>query len=324
MRPRFEQVSVEVGQSWTLFDRRLPAFPFNWHYHPEYELTLTLDSMGERFVGDHVASYGDGDLVLVGPNLPHAWQSRAALQPPQPHRALVAWFTRTWAEGLTLPYPELGGIGRLLAESSRGLVFGPEAVAAVRPRLLGLVGATPAARWLGLVEVLTILAADETRQPLALQGFAADAQPAARERARLDRVLAHLHAHYAQPLRLGTLAELAALSESQLQRFFKQCTRMTVSDYLATLRIGRACALLIEGRRSIARIAEAAGYSQPAYFARQFRTLKGMTPSEFRQRFCDGGVDEAWRPQVARSTTAGGAKQITVQPALALNACSLE
>ena len=110
MRPRFEQVSVEVGQSWTLFDRRLPAFPFNWHYHPEYELTLTLDSMGERFVGDHVASYGDGDLVLVGPNLPHAWQSRAALQPPQPHRALVAWFTREWAD----PREELDRNGHAL------------------------------------------------------------------------------------------------------------------------------------------------------------------------------------------------------------------
>lgn len=318
-------VNVDSGQSWALFERHLPAFPFHWHYHPGYELTLTLNSVGERFVGDHVARYGDGDLVLVGPNLPHAWQSRGVLQPAQPHRAVVAWFTRDWAEGLTRPYPELAGIGRLLAESSRGLFFGHDTLAAVRPRLLSLVSATPAARWLGLVEVLTLLAADTSRQPLALQGFAADAATAPRERARLERVLAHLHAHYAQPLRPAHLAELAALSESQLQRFFKQCTRMTLRDYLATLRIGRACALLIEGRRSVTRIAEAAGYSQPAYFARQFRARKGMSPSEFQQRF-GGAAGEALRAQAAvrSSASAFGAKQITVQPASTLKACSPE
>jgi AraC-like DNA-binding protein len=283
MRPRFEQVSVGNGQSWTLYDRQLPAFPFNWHYHPEYELTLTLNSVGERFVGDHVARYGDDDLVLVGPNLPHAWQSRAAIQPEAPHRAVVVWFTRQWAEGLTLPYPELGGVGQLLAESSRGLYFGATTVAAVRPRLLGLIDAAPAARWLGLVEVLMILAADSAREPLALQGFAGEDVP--RERVRLDRVLAHLHSHYAEPIRLTTLAEIAAMSESQLQRFFKRCTRMTVSDYLATLRIGQACAMLIDGNRTIAQIAEAAGYGQPSYFTRQFRAMKGMTPMAFRRRF---------------------------------------
>lgn len=110
MQPWLEQVTLSSGQSWTLFDRQLPAFPFNWHYHPEFELTLTLNSSGQRFVGDHVGQYFDADLVLVGPNLPHAWQSRAALDPSQPHRALVLWFQPQWAYGLTQPYPELDSI----------------------------------------------------------------------------------------------------------------------------------------------------------------------------------------------------------------------
>jgi len=91
----------------------------------------------------------------------------------------------------------------------------------------------------------------------------------------LDWVLAHVHAHYAEPIRVAMLAERAAMSESQLQRFFKRCTRMTVSDYLAQLRIGRACALLLESEQPISRMAEAAGYGQPSYFTRQFREVKG-------------------------------------------------
>jgi hypothetical protein len=174
MRPRFEQVTVARGQSWTLYDGQLPSCPFNWHYHPEFELTLTLNSIGERFVGDHVAHYGDGDLVLVGPNLPHAWQSRAAVDTGQPQRALVLWFTQQWAQGLTTPYPELSGIDQLLAESPRGLSFSPATVDTVRPRLLAMVDPAPPLRSLGLLEVLLLLACDSLRQPLALQSFAAN------------------------------------------------------------------------------------------------------------------------------------------------------
>lgn len=282
-RPWFEKVTVERGHSWTLFDRRLPALPFSWHYHPEYELTLTLNSRGERFIGDHVAPYDDGDLVLVGPNLPHAWQSRQAIDPQAPHRALVLWFSRSWVDGLVLPYPELAGLRPLLDEASRGVSFDAALTRSLRPRIEALVEAPPAQRWLGLVEVLLALAGDGARRPLALHGFVGDDVP--RDRARLDRVLTHLHAHYAEPVRLAALAELAAMSESQLQRFFKRCTRLTVSDYLAHLRIGHACALLLEGRLAVSAIAQVCGYSQPSYFTRQFRAVKGLSPSEFRQRF---------------------------------------
>ena len=76
MRPLFEKVTVPEGASWALLDRRLDdGIPFQWHYHPEFELTLTLNSRGQRYIGDSIATYDDGDLVLLGPNLPHTWCS---------------------------------------------------------------------------------------------------------------------------------------------------------------------------------------------------------------------------------------------------------
>jgi AraC-like DNA-binding protein len=283
MRPLFEQVNIPLDQSWTLFDRRLPAFPFNWHYHPEFELTLTLNSVGERFVGDHIEHYGDGDLVLVGPNLPHAWQSRERLRDDAPHRALVAWFTQAWVDTLHTHYVEFAPLRALLAESVRGLAFSADVRAQAAQRLLALCDAPPAARWLGLVEVLLQLASDTQRRSLALQGFLPVDNP--RDRARLERVMSFLNAHYVEPIRLATLAELAAMSESQLQRFFKRCTRMTISDYLNQLRIGRACALLMQPDRPIGQIAAELGYGQASYFTRQFRATKGMTPMAFRRKY---------------------------------------
>ncbi|MFD1807581.1 hypothetical protein ACFSHQ_03685 [Gemmobacter lanyuensis] len=76
-----------------------PRFPFNWHYHPEFELTLTVGSRGMRFVGDDVGQYDDCDLVLIAPNVPHAFQSQELLRGASEHRAVVSWFAQGWIEG---------------------------------------------------------------------------------------------------------------------------------------------------------------------------------------------------------------------------------
>ena len=58
MRPLLEKLTVPDGQSWAFLNRRLDdEIPFQWHCHREYELTLTLNSRGQRFVGDHVGPY---------------------------------------------------------------------------------------------------------------------------------------------------------------------------------------------------------------------------------------------------------------------------
>ena len=112
MRPLFEKVTVPDGTSWALLDRRLDdGIPFQWHYHPEFELTLTLNSRGQRYIGDSIASYDDGDLVLLGPNLPHTWCSAERIAAGRPHNAVVMWFTEGWAASLTAPLAEMRGRG---------------------------------------------------------------------------------------------------------------------------------------------------------------------------------------------------------------------
>jgi len=49
------------------------SYHATWHFHPEYQLTLVLESRGHRMVGDNITRLRPGDLVLVGANLPHVW-----------------------------------------------------------------------------------------------------------------------------------------------------------------------------------------------------------------------------------------------------------
>lgn len=283
MQPWFERVAVPPDRSWLLFDRRLPAFPFNWHYHPEFELTLTLGSRGMRFVGDHAERYDDGDLALLGPDLPHAWESEATLEPGGEHRAIVCWFTRPWIDGMIALMPELARLRPMLEAAGRGLTFGPETRATARQGLTALVDLPAERQPLGLLGVLLDLAGDDQRRSLAAGEMALG--EASRDRARMARLLAWLHAHYTEPLRLAPLTEIAHLSESQLQRMFRRSARMSLSAYVTQLRIGQACRLLIQTDRSVGAIAAETGFSDAAHFARHFRSAKGMTATRYRAAF---------------------------------------
>jgi hypothetical protein len=63
MKCQFEHVTFAKGCSIRVYHRQVPSIPFEWHHHPEYELTLTLNSRGWRFVGDHIGQYEPQDYT---------------------------------------------------------------------------------------------------------------------------------------------------------------------------------------------------------------------------------------------------------------------
>jgi len=287
-KARFEKITTPEGGSWRLFDRRLAALPFVWHYHPEFELTLTLNSRGRRYVGDHIAAYDDGDLVLVGSNLPHTWHSQERLDEQAPHRALVLWFTGDWIRRLTAACVELAGIEKLLAEAARGVAFSSKPAARARARILAMVDAPATARLTGLIDLLAMLAGDRGRALLAAPGMVPGAGHTAgggEGQGRIERILADIHAQYRHGVSVPALADRAAVSVSSFHRLFKRHTGTTLTDYVMRLRIGQACALLASGDRPIAWIADAVGYRSLANFNRQFLACKGTTPRAFRRTF---------------------------------------
>jgi AraC-like DNA-binding protein len=284
MKPFLEKVQSEPGASWAMLNRRLDAeIPFQWHHHPEFELTLTLNSRGQRFIGDHTASFGDGDLVLVGPNLPHTWSSTDKIDPDRPHVALVMWFSAQWAAALRDAFVELGHVTAMLERGTAGLSFSPGFASRVRPAIEDLFTRPPDERLLRLIEVLSVLARDETSETLASRMVVA--RPADGDRARIDRVLDHIHLNYASGVSIDELADIAALSPSGLHRLFRRHMRLSISDYLIRMKIGEACAMLTATAKPVAHIADAVGYNSLANFNRQFKALKGLTPRLYRQRF---------------------------------------
>jgi AraC-like DNA-binding protein len=282
LRPYLEKLPSMPGSSLATLDRRLDhGIPFEWHHHPEYELTLTLNSQGQRFIGDHVGEYGHGDLVLVGPNLPHTWASRTKVDEACPHTALVIWFRQSWIDSFVGSAIELAPVARLFAQAGPGLSFGADRGRSLQQSFEQIFVADPARRLMTAVDILVRLAAAGDACVLA----SAAAPLNTDSRSRIDRVLQHLHQFYRHPIRISDLAELAALSESGLHRMFAKHTNSTVSAYVTRLRIGDACSRLSATDLPIAQIAADVGYDSLANFNRQFRSLRAMTPRDYRASF---------------------------------------
>ena len=286
MRCQFEHVTFPKGCSIRIYHRQVPSIPFEWHHHPVYELTLTLNSRGWRFIADHIAHYDARDLVLVPSDMPHTWASTAAINEVLPHTALVVWFTREWALKAADACPETAPLRKLIHRAGAGLSFPVDAAARMESRLPELLSESPLKRLHTAQELLCELA-DTEAMPLATQ--AATSPASSSESRQLACVLERLHQNFDDPIRLEKLCKLAGLSARSLHRLFVRHLGENFSDYLGRLRIGRACMLLVETERPIGVIASETGFSNLSNFNRRFRKARHMTPKEFRRFVVEHG-----------------------------------
>jgi AraC-like DNA-binding protein len=197
------------------------------------------------------------------------------------HQALVLWFSESFVKGIVEPHVEFRPILKMLAKSSRAVTFSDSVRRKAQAIICGMPSQPSAERLLSLLKLLLLLASDNRASTLT---FAASQSQTSGEE-RIARVVTYLHSNYRDDISIEKLARIASLSRSSLHRLFRLQTRMTVSDYIAQLRIGHACALLLNCDKPISLVAEEVGYSTLAHFNRQFKAIKHQTPRQFRSAF---------------------------------------
>lgn len=98
---------------------------------------------------------------------------------------------------------------------------------------------------------------------------------------RLDGVRRAIHwlrTHYAEPMRIEQLAQVAGMSETSLHRHFKAVTAMSPLQYQKQIRLQEARNLLLVQGRDVAGVGFAVGYDSPSQFSREYARLFGRPP----------------------------------------------
>lgn len=98
----------------------------------------------------------------------------------------------------------------------------------------------------------------------------------------LQQVRNYLDENFTRRITLDALCGQFYISRSYLSRAFKAQFGVNISEYLLGLRITRAKQLLRFSDDSIADIAAACGLDDANFFARTFKKVEGVSPSQFR------------------------------------------
>ena len=280
MKAVLEDIKSQKGtSSFYAYRFQVPFFEFKWHYHPEYELTYIVKGNGYRIIGNTYENYKDGDLVLLGPNLPHTWTGKAIYK--ESFEAVVIQFSKEFI-GAFLGFEEAEQIKKLFENSIRGISF--DANSKLIDSIMTLTELDGMNKILRLISVLHELS--QTKYKL-IAPNTFHTIVSKKSEMRINEVCLFIQKNFNTAISLKKVANQIYLTESNFCKFFKKATGKTYSDYLNEIRINEAARLLLQTDKTISQISFECGFETLSYFNRVFLKKKNKTPSVFRNEKSD-------------------------------------
>jgi AraC-like DNA-binding protein len=248
------------------------------------ELVWIERSHGKRIVGDHIGNFEDDDLVLMGPNLPHIWQNDKSYEDRDDEtvRSTVIYFSIDFFSLLTDDQDVLALAADLVSRASRGLAFEQETTRKIKHILLGVANNDGFENIISVIEIIKILAQAKDFKYLSSVTF--KNQYDEKDNNRINKVYQFLMKNFHNDIHLNEVAELCNMTPNSFCRFFKMRAQKSLTQFINEIRIGHACKLLQSEDYSIADVCYASGFNNPTNFNKFFKAIKGMKPSEYRNK----------------------------------------
>lgn len=283
-----------------------PEFVLPLHKHAEYQLIVFTHGSGKQFVGEGVAPYAEGDVALIGSNVPHLHLCKSRMksggnveQEELGHgheNGLATGFEdKLYSSGEAIQFspqlfpssllnlPDYAHISELLSKSQYGIRFYDEGF---YDELLGMMEAfdssTHTSRLIILLQILDCLHHCKKTQLLSSTAYNnANRQPELEE--PIGRIYTYLYNNFREKVVLKDVAEFVGQNPTSLCRYFKKSTDKSIFQVLAEIRIEYACKLLANSDLTITEVAFCSGYNTPTLFFEQFQKIIHLTPAEYRR-----------------------------------------
>jgi AraC-like DNA-binding protein/quercetin dioxygenase-like cupin family protein len=282
MKPIFKKVESQSEEAFVAKIDQFSQFYNKWHFHPELELTHIVKGRGTRFIGDHIEYFEDGDLILVGSDLPHVWKNQN--DDSELAVAQVVQFLPSFLGNDMLRKIEFMNVQNLITQSSYGLKIVGITKDQVLVYLDVLFNANNSLdRLITLIRILDLLGTSSDLIPMSKSLFMVKVDKQNVD--RLNQVIDYTITNFAARITLEDIASLSNMSVSNFCKYFKGRMKKTYVQYLTEVRIGMSCKLLIENKLSVHQIAFESGFVNMSNFNRAFKLTKQMTPLSYRKSF---------------------------------------
>lgn len=296
MKPIYEKINRPEDQSFYLEEVTKSYFTDLWHYHPEIEILYIKEGFGTKYVGDSINTYFPGDIVIIGSNTPHVWSSNPVFLIPDnklTSSAICIQFMEDFLGESFSNIPEYRKIKTFLNKANRGIQFVNESRSILEQRIIGLSSRTGMDRLIGLMKILDIMAgsgdnvylSSPTYRPIKIHSEDKD---------RMEIIFRHVIENYTKNISLEEIASKVSLTPHSFCRYFKSRTTKVFSSFVNEVRIGNACKMILQKKYSISEVCYASGFNYLSNFNRQFKKIRGMTPSEFQRKSSEHSFDSLY------------------------------
>lgn len=284
MEPLFKK-PIDSFVSYTLKDTVGQSFDGLWHTHEEYELIYICEGRGEKIVGDNMSPLSKGDLLFLGPNLPHLFRCDQDYPMKYCSGSLVVHINNNNLGESFFSCPEFEPIRKMFKRSKSGIQFKGD-TERVAKRLKGIFNLEKAESLIEILFILHILSKDYEQTQLASPGFAPNFGE--KDYHRINIANQYVKEHFKKDVKLGEVASTAGLAKSAFCRHFKKVTGKTFFTFLKEYRIGYACKLLMQTDKNISEISYECGYNTISNFNKQFKSITGTNPMDYQNKFISG------------------------------------
>lgn len=279
IKPSLEKIVPEFGSSlyYQTFSKDKKNKNPIWHYHPEIEIVYVNGGSGKRQIGSHMSYYRNGDLMLIGSNLPHCGftdgftgNSSETIIQMLPDFLGVSFFN----------IPEMKSIGILLEQAKKGIVFHGDSKRKIGAQIESLKNLESFEKLIGILQVLREMEKTDQYTILNAEGFTVET--AFEDNNRINLIFNFVQQEFGRSIPLEEIADKVSMSVPGFCRYFKKMTGKTFTQFVNEYRLVHAAKLLHEKQTSITDICYESGFSNFSHFNRLFKQFTGKTPSKYR------------------------------------------
>ena len=248
------------------------------HQHQEIQLSYLVEGEGTLVVGDTVNQYKKGDVLVIGSNLPHVFKSEVNAN--KKSLMLTLFFTREGFGKHFFDLEELHSLSSFFRHAENGFKVHSD-TETIGALFTNLKRVGKLKRFTTFLEILSLLTKAKKTE---LSSFVYEKKFSANEGKRMQDVISYTMNHYQKQINLEEVAYVANMTKNAFCKYFKKRTNKTYFRFLNELRVENASKVLLSNSDlSIAEIADKSGFNNISNFNRQFKSVKGMVPSEYRK-----------------------------------------
>ena len=267
-KPQHENLVLQIDEG--------SHFYAKLHQHEEIQISYIMSGSGKLLVSESINSFGPGDIIVIGGNTPHLFQS----DPQETHQCKMhsLFFTRTSFGKDFFNLYELEALEPFFSSLHTGIKLANHT-----HNLHSIFTELPSmSRLKMLLSLLELLQVFSTSEVETLSGFKYKKAITNNEGQKMQTVFDYIFQNFDQDIHLDEVANLCFLTPNAFCRYFKQRTNKTFFQFVIELRIEHACQLLAQqSLMSVNEIAYQSGFKSITHFNRKFKLLKGVTPSSY-------------------------------------------